>query len=347
MIPSDMPAKHLPSSLRHGAVVLILAALVVPALPSAQAEDKAMAVSLFDEGKKLMEAGKYAEACPKLEASRKADPSADGVVLRLALCYQGLNKHATAWGLFKESLARAEKAKRNDRIEASKKGIAETEARMTRVSVVVAADGKIPGLVVQWDDKVLDEGVWGSPLPVDPGPHQLVAKAPGRKTFELTVQVGETAEKKTVTVPRLDLETAKPAPTTSSTAPTVASTTPSTTPPPSPPLPPTKEGPSYVAPLVVMGLGVAIVGVGGYFGLAAQSTFHDSSTECRSDNRCTPRGVDLRNDAIHRANLSTVFFVGGGVVLAAGATWAILKSRSTTAQVGLVPGGIMLAGTFQ
>ncbi len=351
---TTQPRPFLPSRAARAVLLVSFAALIAPALPvlrSAHGEDKAMAVSLFDEGKKLMEAGKYDEACKKLEASRKADPSADGVVLRLALCYQALDRHATAWALFKESLVRGEKAKRKDRVDASKKGIAETEAKMTRVTINVTPEARVAGLQVSWDDKPLDEGTWGSAFPVDPGAHKLTASAPGKKAFETTVQVGPTAEKKTVDVPKLEPE-AKPAPVASAStapAPSTSATAPvpSALPPDPHPTPVPKKETSYVLPLIVGGVGVAALGVGAYFGLGAKSDLDASKNECRADNRCTPAGIDARNDAIHKANLSTWTFVVGGVLVASALTWVIVSSSSNKTQVGLVPGGLVLAGTFR
>jgi hypothetical protein len=99
---------------------------------------------------------------------------------------------------------------------------------------------------------------------------------------------------------------------------------------------------------VVTGLGVAALGVGAYFGLAAKSANDDSKAECRADNRCSPAGTDLRNDAISKANLSTLLFIGGGVVVASGLTWVLLTgpSKGAHAQVGVVPGGLVLTGRF-
>ena len=69
--------------IRSLTVVAFVAALS-PGLAFAQsASDKAQAQALFDDGRHLMEQGKFAEACRKLEGSQKLDPGA-GTLLNLA-----------------------------------------------------------------------------------------------------------------------------------------------------------------------------------------------------------------------------------------------------------------------
>ena len=59
----------------------------------AQAEDQAAARALFDEGRALMKAGQYADACPKLEAARRLFTSA-GILLNLADCHEKIGRTA-------------------------------------------------------------------------------------------------------------------------------------------------------------------------------------------------------------------------------------------------------------
>lgn len=61
--------------------------------PVAAAQGKSPADVLFDEGTALMNAGKYAEACPKLEQSLKLDPGIGGM-LWLADCYERAGRTA-------------------------------------------------------------------------------------------------------------------------------------------------------------------------------------------------------------------------------------------------------------
>ena len=80
------------------AAALVCAAAIVARAPAAraQAEDQAAARALFAEGRALMKASKYAEACPKLEAARKLFTSA-GILLNLADCHEKIGRAASAW----------------------------------------------------------------------------------------------------------------------------------------------------------------------------------------------------------------------------------------------------------
>src|SRR5262245_18728599 len=77
-----------------GAVILFVMGLHI----SARADDSAAAQALFDQGRKLMESERWAEACPKLEESQRLDP-AGGTLLHLALCREHEGRIATAWVL--------------------------------------------------------------------------------------------------------------------------------------------------------------------------------------------------------------------------------------------------------
>ena len=79
--------------------LLVALASARTSLAQTSAADKATAQALYDEGKRLMDAGQYAQACPKFAESARLDPSS-GVELALGLCYEGQGKIASAWGAY-------------------------------------------------------------------------------------------------------------------------------------------------------------------------------------------------------------------------------------------------------
>src|SRR6516164_3682204 len=90
---------------RHAALAtgVLLAALTVPAVAHAQAspQDQAVAQSLYDEAKTLMNAKNFVQACPKLEESQRLDPS-PATEFHLADCYEQVGRTASAWAAFLE-----------------------------------------------------------------------------------------------------------------------------------------------------------------------------------------------------------------------------------------------------
>ncbi len=71
--------------------LVVLGACLWTQLASADTRDPAAAQALFDDAKKLIDARRYAEACPKLAESQKLDP-AGGTTPVLAMCSEGEGK---------------------------------------------------------------------------------------------------------------------------------------------------------------------------------------------------------------------------------------------------------------
>src|SRR6476661_10803784 len=95
-------------------IALFIVGIGVTAEAQPRSSDKTTAEALFGEGRRLMSAGRYAEACPKLEASLKLD-SGVGTMLNLAECYEKNGQTASAWTEFREAVSAARDAGSKDR----------------------------------------------------------------------------------------------------------------------------------------------------------------------------------------------------------------------------------------
>jgi tetratricopeptide (TPR) repeat protein len=341
----------------HAVAVLLL---VVAGHAHAQSGDSsAMAEQLFKEARELAKANRWAEACPKFEASFKYDPVL-GTRLNLAACYEHIGKLASAWGLYRESIDLARKAGDTKRRDYAQKQATALEPRLPRL-VITAPTRSPAGLVVKRDGTTIEAGALGVALYIDPGPHEITASAPGFESFAQTVAL---AESKTETVALPDL---KPQP-----APVVAAR---------PATPATADhdanssaaasGPAAVAATgapvaprgrkyLAIGLGaagIAAVGAGLAFGAKARSRFHDAQALCGHDVACDPASYDagkrLTSDASSAATISTVLVAAGGAAIAAGVIVLITAPRtSETATARLVPvahdrgAGLAVVGRF-
>ena len=185
-----------------------IALVGAPAVNAAEpaGDPVALAEALFQQGKQLLERGDAHAACPKLAESLRLE-RATGTLLALAMCHEVEGRLASAWAEYLEVIARARKDGRADREEAARQWAQKLEARLSTLSVAVpAAVAEIPGLRVERDGVPLDAPAWSTAVPVDPGPHVIVAKAPGRETWTGTIVVAGAAERRTVTVPLLALD---------------------------------------------------------------------------------------------------------------------------------------------
>jgi tetratricopeptide (TPR) repeat protein len=341
-----------------------LSCLLAPPL-AAQERDPAAAQALFDQGRALMKAKNYAEACPKLAESQRLDPGM-GTQFHLADCYENQGKLASAWANFLEVASLASASNQPDREKAAKARAAKIEPRLPRLTIVVPATSRVAGLQVLRDGVAVGEVQWGSALPVDPGKREVTASAPGRQTYTDTVTVSE-GMAATLKVPALqpapEAAAAAPAPATAPGEPTVPAA-----PPPAPALPPADQPPapaqasSGPGPFVI-GLGVVGVvglGAGTVLGLIAKSKYDDSKEHCRpaDENLCDAQGVELRDDAMSLGNMSTVGFIVGGVALAgAGVLWIASNDSKEAAhgragplraglQMSPSRGSVVLRGSF-
>ena len=229
----------------------------------AQANDPVAAQALYEDGKRLMGEKKFAEACPKFAESQRLDPGV-GTHYALADCYESAGRIATAWAAFIDVESESNAQNRADRAAIAKKRAAALAPRLARIAVAVPDSVRVAGLVVKRDTEELGEGQWGTAVPVDPGRHEVIATAPGKKEWRTSVDVSVEGKVFPVAVPALE-----DAPVTSTTA-TSSATSSSTSTPPTPP-PSSGLGTQKILAIGSLVVGVAGVGLGTFFGVQATS----------------------------------------------------------------------------
>jgi hypothetical protein len=323
--------------MRWLALVVGLGVCAAPAVAFAAEGNKAAAEALFNEGRTLMAAGKYADAIGKLKASQDLDPGL-GTLLNLAECYERVGKSATAWAQYREiaSLARQQGSK--DREELAEQKSKALEPKLSKLSINLQSGADASTLTISRDGTTVSAAELGVAIPVDPGKHEVSVTAPGKEKWSTSVDVGEGGQTESVEIPLLADATGG-----SVGAGAGGGTT-----------PPTADKPSdgstqRTLGIVAGGIGIVGLGLGTFMGLQASSKWSDAKKECSAfPNGCTAKGVSLQKDASSQATLSTVGFIVGGVGLAAGAVlfFTAGSGKEETVALGVGPGNVTIKGTF-
>jgi hypothetical protein len=320
------------------------------------ASNKAAAEQLFQEARALMAQARYEEAIPKLQASLDL-ARGSGTLGSLGVCYEKLGKLASAWVHFKEASVHAEREGNSNRANTARAQAAALEPRLPRLTIRVASPNAVPGLTIARDGNVLTSAMLGIAVYVDPGEHEVTARAQGYEPFSKKVTLAE-SETRMVEIPTLS-PLPEPVPGDKSNIPSSSG---------KPELGVTEatadqsDGedpgrPRRVAGLITGGAGAVVLTVGLVVGATVYSARNApfDNNECDRDTLiCTPEGQAQIDKARNRANLSN-FLAGAGV--AAVATGAVLyftapKNRKEQRDAHLVPIagpdslGVALVGGF-
>src|SRR5262245_10967280 len=190
---------------RARSVFFAMSAALLLASAPARAQDasgKAAAEGLFESGVELMKQGKFAEACPKLESSQRVDPAV-GTTLYLAECYEKLGRTASAWATFREAESLARSSNQADRARTAQQRAQKLEPDLSYLTVNVAADARVEGLVVRRAGAVVLPDLYGVASPVDPGAVEIQASATGYRTYTTSVRIAARG-KEVVNLPKLE-----------------------------------------------------------------------------------------------------------------------------------------------
>jgi hypothetical protein len=286
------------------------------ALAEPTTQDQALARSLFDQGRALMNQGNWSDACPKLEESQRLDPGV-GTQFNLAACYEHVGRLASAWSLYLQVAGAMRASGQSEREKAARDGAALLEPRLSKILIVVPAERRIPGMSVKLDGTTVGPAGWGTPMPADAGDHRVDVTAPGRTPWSGTITVKGEASVANIEVPTLETASAQ-APTAAVTASAVAPVSEAE---------PPKSSSQRTVGLAVGGAGILVFGIGSAVALAAKSHYNDSSSHCNG-NKCDQEGLDIRAEARSQGTVASVVCGVGLVALATGAVVLFTAPRS-------------------
>jgi serine/threonine-protein kinase len=289
--------------------------------------NKVAAEALFDRGLKLMQEGKFEEACKQLEQSQ-ATESGIGTMLYLGECYERLGRTASAWALFREASSAARAEGQMERSQVGAQRAAALEPKLAQLTIQVAPGAQVAGLQVVRGGLEVPSGLWGVPVPVDPGEHAIEARAPGKVAIARTASVAP-ATAVLVEIPALVDDPAAaqaPAAAPALAAPAAASSSSAS------------EGGSVqpMLGIIVGAAGVVALGVGAYFGTQAISNKDDADARCGAGPTCSDmRGVQLNEDAQDAATVANVLVIGGALLTAAGVVLYVTAPSSESPAVAV------------
>jgi hypothetical protein len=316
---------------RQAAFLFAFGLASVGGAPAARAQttDRAAAAELFREGRKALEDKDYGAACPKFEESLRYDRRV-GTLLSLAECEEARGKLAVARTRFQEAedLAREQG---DPRVSFAKERFDAVDARVPRLLVHLSREAPTDASIER-DGVAIGAASLDVALPVEVGSHKVVITAPHRspRTFEVALSEGDRRELLVEPgEPLLEATVEGTAPRSSGARGDAAA--------PAAPLA-FEWQPRRIAALGAGALALVGIAVGSYFGIKAIEERSGAPGICVGD-VCDSLGTTVRENAIHAGNISTVAFVAGGALAAAGVVlWVVSPSRKEAPRAGLVPG---------
>ena len=285
------------------------------------------AEALFQDGRRLLAAGNFKEACARFSESYAAEASS-GTLLNLAHCHEKLGMTATAWAEYRVAARLARKQNRDDRAAVADEKAAALETDLARLTAIPSK--VVPGLHVETEAGSLGEGGFGVAVPIDPGTHKVTVTAPGYRPWTTTVQL-EDHEQRTLTIPEM------------SPIPTIPADIPKTAP-----------GTGVMietvpleraAPAKTSSLGLDLAGGGGALllggtaaWLIAYAEFQTAKDVCNTGAGCTAADRSDRIGTIERLQTFAVgSWIAGGALLAASGVHYLLRRGSSSLAITIDP----------
>lgn len=299
----------------------------------AAANDTVAAREQLKIGYRLAQEDKCEEAVPHLQESLRLDPKAI-TLINLADCEERVGRLADALGHWVDARTRAQAEGSKPIAEEAESRAAALEPRLPKLTVVLAPDAP-KDVVVERDGTVLRAASLGVALPVNPGAHAIVVKAPGRVDWDRKITLAE-RESLRVEVRAGAADGARAA------AP--GAPAPRSEAPPSPA--PARSSPSRTLAWIGFGAAVPALAVGTVTGILAAGAAGDAARDCPGGACSGPKALEDAEAGKTMGTISTAAFIVGAAALAVGVYGLFARSDATTAKVSVGPGGATLGGRF-
>jgi len=323
-----MPSPSPRVAARRPAAAALLAVLLTAAPAAAQVSEsqRANARHLASQGQEALDARDYAKAADRFAKAEAIVHGAPTLLLGQAQAQVGLGRLVAAREIYArivhDGVPRGAPQPFHQALRDAKKELEALTPRIPKLTVQIRGATAARATL---DGEALPPGAVGVGQPVDPGAHVVRAEADGLAPAEVTVTLAERGAE-TVT---LDLAPPKPGPEASGG--------------------PLSGSPMRTAGFVSLGVGIAGVVVGIGTGAVAIGKHAALAKSCPTGT-CVGQSSAIRSYHV-MTTTSTIGFVAGGALAAAGAAMAVLGSRAkplASARIAPVIGPLYLgaAGRF-
>lgn len=282
------------------------------ALGQTSASDRALSEMLFRQGREQMDQGQTEAACAKFDESYRLDPAL-GTLLNLAVCHEKLGRLASAWAEYNHAAATARRAGDEARLQYAQEASRRLDGKFATLLIrLTAPAGQSGNYEINLDGRVLRAAALDTPIPVDPGRHQLSVTADGFAPHRQTIEVSGEAKQLSVEVPAL-----RPLPTPAESG--AVSTRGSVAPTAQAPAADNQRGVSRQTwGIIVTSAGLAGLAVAGGFGIRALTKKGERDDLCDGGVCPTQAGIEAHQAANEAATIANIAAATGGALLAAG-----------------------------
>jgi hypothetical protein len=302
------------------------------------AAELASARSLFNEARAAEEQGNWGDALSKLDAVAKVKMTPQ-VRFHLGLCQEHTTRLVEALNNLERAASEGAESNLPMVVEEANEHVASLRERLPKLFIVLPQQADAH---VEVDGQVLATVLLSRPVPFDPGPHRIVATAPGL-FFSQEFSIAEREEKRIEVV----------------FAPAPGAASPSPFPAPAPeaaPAPVAQEPASSSSFFRSPTAGWATVGVGGALLVGAsvsilvrQGALNDIDTECPTHQDCPRTLESSQSTARTFGALGVAFGILGGASVVTGVIILAQPHHEAAASIGVAPwmtaGGAGATGT--